>query len=330
MNFKNNFEKIIFEATQAIFDKSATIEHNKVLRIECAQFSEVASFAGPPKKEIDVITANLGENPVVSLLISCKDFAGVKAEPAHVQEWVAVLNAMSKYSSSTKYFGLVICPNGFTSGCESWATSSNLALIPPLKGKSLMYSQTSIVNMFQRAISGFKKRLAFPFEELSQPPHFYDFVYSLTSDFESFEETTRESGSRYFVLPDNWHSSFSELVQKCIGKKIKRIISSESSIGLQFDDESLFLLEESRILFGKMTSFSIAKTIEPICYKNISRQECDFNFVSQLVINKTISSAGDFGNYFEFGIDSIMNIGFYPNKQIHIVSTVNPITENDL
>jgi hypothetical protein len=329
MNFKNNFEKSIFEATQAIFGSSAIIEHNKILRIESALFSEVASFSCPPK-EIDVITANIGENPVISLLISCKDFDRSKAEPSNVQEWVAVLNAMSKYSNSAKYFGLVICPSGFTSGCESWATSANIALIPPLKGKRLIYSQSTIVKMFQRAISGFKKRLAFPLEEICRPPHFYDFVFNLTSDFEGFEETTRESGSRYFVLPYNWYSSFSELVQKCIGKKIKRIISSENSLGLQFDDESLFLLEGSRILFGSMPSFSIIKPVEPICYKNISMRICDYAFVNQLVINRTISSAGDFGNYFEFGIDSIMNIGFYPSNQIHIVSTVNPITENDL
>ncbi|MHB8581527.1 MAG: hypothetical protein ACYDA4_16915 [Ignavibacteriaceae bacterium] len=184
--------------------------------------------------------------------------------------------------------------------------------------------------MFQRVISGFKKRLAFPFEELSKPPFFYDFVYGLTSDFEGFEEATRKSGSRYFILPDNWHSSFGELVQKCIGKKIKRIISSDTSIGLQFDDDSLFLLEGSQILFGSMPSFSITKTVEPACYKNISRQKCDLNFVNQIVLSKAISSACDFGNYFEFGIDSIMNIGFYPSKQIHVVSTTNPITENDL
>ena len=89
MNFKNDFEKTIFDATKEIFGESAKIEHNKVLRIESALYSEVASFTGPPKKEIDVITVNFGENPVASLLISCKDFTN-KAEPAHVQEWAAV------------------------------------------------------------------------------------------------------------------------------------------------------------------------------------------------------------------------------------------------
>jgi hypothetical protein len=330
MNFKNNFEKTIFEATQAIFGTSATIEHNKVLRIESALYTELASFTGPPKKEIDVISANFGENPTASLLISCKDFKGSKVEPADVQEWAAVLNAMSKYSSSTKYFGLIICPNGFTNGCESWATSSNLALIPPLKGKSLKYSESTIVKMFKRAISGFKRRVAFPFEELCNPPHFYNFVYNLTSDFEGFEENARESGSRYILLPNNWHSSFGELAKVCIGKKIKKILCSENSIGLQFNDDYLFLLEGKRILFGNMPSFSILKPVEPDCYKNISMQKCDLDFVNKLILNKTISSAGDFGTYFEFGIESVMNIGFHPNNKIHIVSIVNPITENDL
>ena len=135
MKFRNEFEKRIFEVTKEIFGSSANIEHNKILEIENSISFEVASFSGPPKKEIDVITASIGENPIISLLISCKDFQGAKAEPAHVQEWIAVVNTMSKYSKSTKYFGLMICPNGFTSGCEPWATSSNLALIPPFKRK---------------------------------------------------------------------------------------------------------------------------------------------------------------------------------------------------
>ena len=184
--------------------------------------------------------------------------------------------------------------------------------------------------MFKRAILGFKKRLNFPFEELYQPPYFYDLIYNLTSDFEGFEENAREYGNRYFLLPQKWHSSFGELVQICIGKRIKSIISGGNYIGLQFIDDSIFLLKGTQIHFGNLPSFSSANEIEPDCYKNISMQKCDLGFVKKLILNKTISSAGDFGTYFEFGIESIMNIGFYPNNEIHIVSTVNPITENDL
>ena len=59
-------------------------------------------------------------------------------------------------------------------------------------------------------------------------------------------------------------------------------------------------------------------------------QKCNLQFIENLVINKEISSACDFGTHFEFGIESKMNIGFYPNNQLTILSTVNPITENDL
>lgn len=329
MNFKNDFEKTIFDATKEIFGESAKIEHNKVLRIESALYSEVASFTGPPKKEIDVITVNFGENPVASLLISCKDFTN-KAEPAHVQEWAAVLNAMSKYSNSTKYFGLVICSKGFTSGCESWATSSNLALIPPIKGKSLQYSKTTVIDMFKRSVTGFKKRLNFSFDELTRPPSFYEFIYNLTSDFEGFEEHRAETGSRYLILPNNWTSSFSELVNNCVGKIIKEVISTSKYLGLQFEDSSFFLIDESKLLFGKSNSLQLGADKTPNCYKNLSMQNCDLEFIKGLIINKKVSSAGDFNTHFEFGIDSKMNIGFYPNNQINIISTVNPIKENEL
>ncbi len=65
------------------------------------------TFVGPPKKEIDVITANIGN---ITLLISCKDFGSSKAEPAHVQEWIAVANTMNAYSAGTKYLGMVVSP----------------------------------------------------------------------------------------------------------------------------------------------------------------------------------------------------------------------------
>ncbi|MCK4816875.1 DUF2034 domain-containing protein [bacterium] len=330
MNFKNDLEKSIFEASQAIFGSSSTIEHNKTLRIENALLSEVASFSGPPKKEIDVITVTACENPRIALLISCKDFSETKAEPAHVQEWAAVLNAMTKYSESTTYFGLVLSPSGFTSGCESWATSSNIALIPPLKGKSLRYSKSIVIKMFKRAAIALKKRLAFPYEELCNSPHFYDFVYNLTSDFEGFEEDTRKSGSRYFLLPNHWHSSFGELVQICVGKKVNRIICSDKLIGIQFDDDSLFFLKGIKIFFGTMPSFSIDNPVEPACFKNIAYEECDLQYINNLITGKIISSAGDFVSHFEFGIESMMNVSFYPDNRIHVISTVNPIKDNNL
>lgn len=139
MTFKNELERQTFEIAQRMCGDAASIEHNKTLRIEVATSPEVASFVGPPKKEIDVITAGFGQSPDLKVLISCKEYGHSKAEPADVQEWAAVVRTMNRYSGRTKYLGLIISPSGFTSGCEPWATSHNLSVIPPLKGKRLSF-----------------------------------------------------------------------------------------------------------------------------------------------------------------------------------------------
>src|ERR1700683_3785898 len=111
MSFKNELERRCYEIAERALGHGITIEHNKSIRIETALFPEVASFKGPPAKEIDVLVAELLEQPKVVLLVSCKSLSR-RAEPAHVQEWGAVVNTMNRYSNGTLYFGLVISPTG--------------------------------------------------------------------------------------------------------------------------------------------------------------------------------------------------------------------------
>ena len=85
MTFKNELERRTFEIAQRVCGQAALIEHNKTLRIETATSPEVASFVGPPKKEIDVITAGFGQKPDLKVLISCKQYRQSKAEPADVE-----------------------------------------------------------------------------------------------------------------------------------------------------------------------------------------------------------------------------------------------------
>jgi hypothetical protein len=122
MNFKNGLEKRCFEIARRILGPSVEVEHNKSFQIESALFPEVAAFKGPPTKEVDVLVAELPSDPKVILLVSCKELSR-RAEPAHVQEWAAVVRTMNNYSKGSLYLGLVVSPTGFSSGCESWATS---------------------------------------------------------------------------------------------------------------------------------------------------------------------------------------------------------------
>ena len=184
MKFKNELERNTFEIARRVCGDEASIAHNQALQIEVALAPEVASFIGPPKKEIEVITAGFLQSPGVKLLISCKQYRNSKAEPADVQEWAAVVSTMNKYSQTTEFLGLVLSPGGFTSGCEPWASSYNLGIIPPLKAKKLDFSLETSGQIFERVLVAFGKRLNFPHEILHEAPQFYEFVYHMTEQFE--------------------------------------------------------------------------------------------------------------------------------------------------
>ncbi|MDQ2947276.1 MAG: hypothetical protein M3Y27_15320 [Acidobacteriota bacterium] len=72
MIFKNQLERRCFEIAERALGGGVMIEHNKTVQIEVALFPEVASFKGPPAKEVDVLVAELLEQPKVVLLVSCK------------------------------------------------------------------------------------------------------------------------------------------------------------------------------------------------------------------------------------------------------------------
>jgi hypothetical protein len=200
VKFKNDLERRIFQIAQRVCGGTALIEHNKTLRIETAISPVVASFVGPPQKEIDVITAGFDQSPEVKVLISCKEYRQSKAEPADVQEWAAIVRTLNLYSTAIKYLGLIISPSGFTSGCEPWATSYNLGVIPPLKGKRLKFPADTCDQMFERVLTAFRKRLHFPHAALFEAPQFYEFVYHLTEAFEGRDQSVKEFGERYRLL----------------------------------------------------------------------------------------------------------------------------------
>jgi len=330
MNFKNKLESQIYDIAKNICGENVAIEHNKVIQIESALFPEVASFTGPPKKEIDLLTAELLRNPKIDLLISCKDFEGYKALPAHIQEWCAVVNTMNKYSKGTKYLGLLFSPSGFTSGCEAWATSHNLALIPPIKGNNISFRYETVLFMFERVLKAIMKRLKLTYADLFEAPNFYDFVYNIVSDFEGFEKKLEENGSRYKLLDSNWTSSFGELISYFIDKRIVDFISDNNNIGIICEGNLVFTINSFQIMFGTSIKFSNQLIQVPICKKNISFIDCDFEFLKKTVVNQKIRSAGDLGTHFEFGLENDINFGLYPPNTLYIIRTINPIEENEL
>jgi hypothetical protein len=322
VKFRNQLERAIFEAAENVCGSDATIEHNRVIEIDTADSIEVASFSGPPKKEIDVITA--GFAAAVKILISCKQHAG-KSQPTDVQEWSAVVGTLNRYAKDTRFLGLVISPSGFTSGCEAWATAHNLGLIPPLKGNDFRFSESSAVQMCRRALGAFARRITFPSGELFTPPGFYDFVFDLIADFEGRERQNTDShGARYSLLETGWLASFGELVSTLLHAEIQDIIATSKCLGLRLSGDLLFLSMGEKIAFGNGQGFRPpGKRMEPACTKNPSFEPWPFADLFKLVSGRKLRSAADFGTHFEFGLSNDVNLGFYPGM-LHVIRTLNP------
>jgi hypothetical protein len=327
VKFKNTLEQQLFEAAARVCGAQVSIEHNKTIEIEVAVSREVASFAGPPKKEIDVITAGFKQSPDVKILISSKDLGNSKAEPAHVQEWAAVVRAMNQYSGGTKYVGLIVSPSGFTRGCEPWASAYNLGLIPPLKGKKLTFPLSTTIQMFERVVGAFDKRMHFPHKILFEPPQFYEFVYDITEAFEGRDEAIRDSGDRYKILPAGWVSSFGEVFRTFKGKSIEAIEVTSAGICVRFSGDLVFRVHGAEILFGPDDKSYGGQAVGITCEKNVFAEPCSFEFLRNLVVGQAVTSAGDWGNRFEFGLTEDLLLAIEPEK-LQIYRTRNPLKAN--
>lgn len=323
MNFKNDLERRCFEIAERALCGGVTIEHNKTIQIESALFSEVASFKGPPAKEVDVLVAELLNQPKVVLLVSCKLFSR-RAEPAHVQEWCAVVQTMNRYSDGTLFFGLIVSSAGFTSGCEAWATSHNIGIVPPLKGRSLAFNEDTVLRMFERLLIALRARVRLQIDDLRTAPAFYDFVYRLVSDFEGHQEAAADG--RYFLVPQDWASSFGEMYFAIAGRTIEDLWAVEGATVMMLSGGVVLRFSEARVYFGNDPRIAQEAPVTPQCHKNIDMELCTLDFIKSVAVGKSITSAGDFGNYIEVGIDQRFNLGLHA-LGFHLISTENPIED---
>jgi len=327
MNFKNELERRCFEIAERTLRDSVTIEHNRTIQIESALFPEVASFKGPPAKEIDVLVAQLLDTPKIVLLISCKMLSR-PAEPAHVQEWGAVVQTMNKYSDGTLYFGLVISPTGFTAGCEAWATSHNLGIIPPLKGRKLSFGEETVFRMFERTLKALHARVQLRFDDLKEPPALFEFVYRIVADFEGHHEADLDG--RYILFPHGWPSSFGEMYQTLGGRTIEDLWAMQGGTVASLSRRHLVQFGGNRIEYGLDDESTRSATLSTVrCHKNIDMEPCTLDLIRSVAIGKAITSAGDFGSYLEFGLDKKFNLGLHEDG-FHLMSTETPVEDHRL
>jgi hypothetical protein len=327
MSFKNELERQCFEIAVRALGGGVTIEHNKTIQIETALFPEVASFKGPPAKEVDVLVAQLLDRPKVVLLVSCKSLSR-RAEPAHVQEWGAVVQTMNRYSDGTLYFGLVVSPTGCTSGCEPWATSHNLGIVPPLKGRRLAFDEDTVFRMFERTLVALRARVRLRVDDLTTAPAFFDFVYRLVADFEGHQEA--EVDGRYLLLPHGWASSFGEMYHAITDRTVQNLWVGQGGTVARLSGDVVLQFGPAHVQFGhdpQMQQPTLQLT--PQCHKNIEMEPCTLDFLRSIAVGKQITSAGDFGSYLEVGVDQRFNLGLH-EAGFHLISTENPIEDHRL
>jgi hypothetical protein len=273
------------------------------------------------------LVAQLLDKPKVVLLVSCKSLSR-RAEPAHVQEWGAVVQTMNRYSDGTLYFGLVISPTGFTSGCEPWATSHNLGIVPPLKGRRLAFDEDTVFRMFERTLVALRARVHLRVDDLTTAPAFFDFVYRLVADFEGHQEA--EVDGRYLLLPRGWASSFGEMYHGIAGRIVQDLWVGQGGTVARLSGDFVLQFGPPHVQFGHDPQMQ-----QPIpqltsqCRKNIEMEPCTLDFVRSIAVGKQITSAGDFGNYLEVGLDHRFNLGLY-EAGFHLLSTESPIEDHRL
>lgn len=86
---------------------------------------------------------------------------------------------------------------------------------------------------------------------------------------------------------------------------------------------------EIRVDFGKNPQIAQGPPITPQCWKNIDMEPCTLDFIKAIAVGKSITSAGDFGNYIEVGLDQRFNLGLH-QVGFHLISTENPMEEHRL
>jgi len=263
----------------------------------------------------------------VVLLVSCK-LLSRRAEPAHVQEWGAVVQAMNRYSGGGLYLGLVVSPAGFSTGCEAWATSHNVGIIPPLKGRRLVFDEETIFRMFERTLNALRARVRLRIDDLAIAPAFFDLVYRLVADFEGHQEA--EVSGRYLLLPHGWASWFGEMYRVIAGRAVMGLRAVKDGTALRLSDGFVLRFTQTRVQFGPEPQEE-GGAIHPAlwCRKNIEMEPCTLDFIRSIVLGKQITSAGDFGNYLEVGLDGRFNLGLHRDG-FHLVSTENPIHDHRL
>src|SRR5205807_7807299 len=100
----------------------------------------------------------------------------------------------------------------------------------------------------------------------------------------------------------DWLSSFSELVKTLRDKAIQEIKATTCGIYITFSDGLSFRMMGNQIRFGSNDRKVEGQSIAIRCEKNLVAESCSREYLTNLVVNQRVTSAGDWGDRFEFGL----------------------------
>ena len=165
--------------------------------------------------------------------------------------------------------------------------------------------------MFERVLVALRARLRLRVDDLRTAPAFFDFVYRFVADFEGHEEATA-GGGRYFVMPQGWVSSFGEMYSAIRGRVVEDLRVVEGGTMMVLSRGSALWFNGARVEFGHCSKTDTGSPATARCRKNLDTEPCTLEFTKSIVVGKSITSAADFGDFVEFGLDRRLNLGLHP------------------
>jgi hypothetical protein len=113
------------------------------------------------------------------------------------------------------------------------------------------------------------------------------------------------------------------------GRTVEDLFAIGGATVMRLSGGLILRFGKTRIDIGRDPWTVEGATAMPQCWKNIEMEPCTLDFIKTIAVGKAITSAGDFGDYIEFGLDQRFNLGLH-RAGFHLVSTENPIERHRL
>ncbi|GAH57177.1 unnamed protein product [marine sediment metagenome] len=108
------------------------------------------------------------------------------------------------------------------------------------------------------------------------------------------------------------------------GRTVEDLFAIEGATVMKLSGGTGLRFSGIRVDFGKDPQIALGSPATAQSRKNIDMEPCTLDFIKAIAIGKSITSAGDFGDYLEVGLDQRFNLGLH-QIGFHLISTENPM-----